>query len=448
MKTITVDFAESIGVVKPLHGVNNGPITFGGLLDVSHYFRELGVPYVRIHDPNWPHPREVDIPQIFRQEEADADDPKSYDFSRTDTYLQSILDTGAKIVYRLGVSIEHTKRKYYTDPPKDFAKWARVCVNIIRHYNQGWADGFHHGIQHWEIWNEPDVADHMWTGTFDQYVEMYAAAATAIKALDPWLKVGGYAAASAVEPMGTFSPSRFLENCRERKLPLDFYSWHIYAVEKPPALVIERAHAVRKMLDEHGFSGIESHLNEWNIGVFRHAPGMEHFRRAGYLRAQSEVGASFAAATLIGLQDAGVDVANYYDAQPTNWFCGLFDFYGVPQKTYLAFKAFSEMLAYPERVRVRKAAEDSELTCLAATVRERQTGAVLLSKYGGGEVGQCRLELRGLPHDRMHSIEVQMIDVCRNLDPIRPRWEPVSSEEGITLDLDLMEHAVALIQLR
>ncbi|MBI4578450.1 MAG: hypothetical protein HY718_02035 [Planctomycetes bacterium] len=48
---------------------------------------------------------------------------------------------------------------------KDFAKWAKICVNIIRHYNEGWADGFHYNIRYWEIWNEPNVGNSMRSGT-------------------------------------------------------------------------------------------------------------------------------------------------------------------------------------------------------------------------------------------------------------------------------------------
>jgi len=46
--------------------------------------------------------------------------------------------------------------KKHNVPPKDFNKWARICVNIIRHYNDGWAGGYHWGIKYWEVWNEPD----------------------------------------------------------------------------------------------------------------------------------------------------------------------------------------------------------------------------------------------------------------------------------------------------
>ena len=113
---MTVDFSRDAGRIKPLHGVNNGPVCYGNLVDVTDYYRNAGFPYVRLHDTNWPHPREVDIPQIFPDFSRDADDPDAYDFNRTDEYIDGILQTGAKIVYRLGTSIEHTKEKYFIHP--------------------------------------------------------------------------------------------------------------------------------------------------------------------------------------------------------------------------------------------------------------------------------------------------------------------------------------------
>ena len=48
-------------------------------------------------------------------------------------------------------------KPYHTFPPKDPEKWARICEHIIRHYTEGWADGYHYNIRYWEIWNEPEV---------------------------------------------------------------------------------------------------------------------------------------------------------------------------------------------------------------------------------------------------------------------------------------------------
>ncbi|MCL1857067.1 MAG: hypothetical protein FWF84_05460, partial [Kiritimatiellaeota bacterium] len=127
---VKVDVATKAGAFKPVNGIDNGPVCFGSLIDSSPYFKQAGFPYCRLHDTNYPHPREVDIPTIFKDFSADENDPKSYDFRATDVYLKEIADTGAGIIYRLGVSIEHPKLKYFIDPPSDFDKWARVCLNI------------------------------------------------------------------------------------------------------------------------------------------------------------------------------------------------------------------------------------------------------------------------------------------------------------------------------
>lgn len=54
---------------------------------------------------------------------------------RTNSY-----ETHCKPIYRLGVTIENYQavKAYRIYPPTDFAKWARICEYIIKHYNDGW----------------------------------------------------------------------------------------------------------------------------------------------------------------------------------------------------------------------------------------------------------------------------------------------------------------------
>jgi beta-xylosidase len=355
----------------------------------------------------------VDIPQVFPDFSADPEDPESYVFGPTDTYLQAILNTGARIVYRLGVSIEHAPVKYHTHPPADFEKWARVCLGVIRHYTQGWAKGMHQAVDYWEIWNEPDIGVNMWSGTFEEYMKLYEVTARAIKAVDPSLKVGGYAAASVIRD----NVPQFLQYCRERELPLDFFSWHTYAAS--PEQLAMNARTVRRLLDEHGFTATESHLNEWNYWAFDwetiFLPGYEYVRRDAFERQKNEEGASFVAASLICLQDASVDVANYYDGQPITLFCGLFDYYGCPQKAYYAFKAFRRMLDYPQRVKSTAVEEDSKLHSLAAVDAKRKRAALLIANFGGN-VGECELQMRALPIEPGAVCRVYMLDRDHNLD--------------------------------
>jgi hypothetical protein len=264
---LRVDCGKQAGTIRALHGGNCGPVNYGEMVDVSAYHKEVGIPYIRLHDCHWPVVDVVDMHVIFPDLNADPSKPESYNFERTDDYLQSIVKTGAKIIFRLGESIEHTKKKLYVHPPKDYEKWAAACVGIVRHYNDGWANGFKLGIKYWEIWNEPEVRPQMWSGTDEDYLRLYGIASKAIKARFPDVFVGGPGASDAGNlKNGTYQPPKFgvklLEYCKLEGAPLDFFSWHRYTPN--PQDYIALAKGVRGMLDRYGFTKTESQLNEWN----------------------------------------------------------------------------------------------------------------------------------------------------------------------------------------
>ena len=189
MDKIKVDFSKTLGKVKPMHSVNNGPVyKFAAdqrITNIDHY-RAAGIPYARTHDASfcatYGGEHIVDVNMIFTDWSKDATDAKSYDFVLTDEYMRVIEAGGAKVFYRLGSKIEHWSKKYNTLPPVDFQKWAVVCEHIIRHYTEGWADGFHMDIEYWEIWNEPNLDPddskdkRCWGGTAAEFYEFYCVA--------------------------------------------------------------------------------------------------------------------------------------------------------------------------------------------------------------------------------------------------------------------------------
>jgi len=439
MAYMIVDLQRTVGGIKPLHGVNNGPVTYGSLVDVSDYYHKAGIPLVRLHDPNWPHPREVDVHIVFPDFECDPDDPDSYDFSRTDEYIRTVLATGARIVYRLGESIEHTAVKYHVHPPRDYDKWVRICLNIIRHYNEGWANGFHHNIEYWEIWNEPDYSDKMWTGTHEQYYRLYEAAAPAIKKAFPHLKVGGPAAA---RPMLEFV-TEFLAHCRDKQLPLDFFSWHTYTAD--PEVIARHALHVREQLDRFGFDKTESHLNEWNYLPADFAKiwlkGNEYMRRDVFERQKSAEGAAFVGAVLSKLHDLPVDAANYYDGQPTALFCGLFDIYGVPQKAYRVFEAFRELLDRPHRVAVEVSAGGNKVYGLAG--KDDDGRALVMISHFHPKAESYELVVRGVPAGARMKCAVSLLNDEHD-------WLPLGEHavaDGERVRLDIPGYAVVLARL-
>ena len=177
---VKVNFSDIIGKIKPMHSVNNGPIggrAHGSGDSNARYFTEAAIPFARNHDANFFYqygaPHTVDILAIFPNFDADENDPASYDFVHTDEYNNAIVSTGTKIFYRLGNKIEHETKKYGAVPPKDFNKFARICEHIIRHINEGWADGTHLGVEYWEIWNEPDFYPACWAGEKEEYYKLY-----------------------------------------------------------------------------------------------------------------------------------------------------------------------------------------------------------------------------------------------------------------------------------
>ena len=230
MNNVKVDFSDITGKIKCINAVNNGPA--GSRLQTTGNFqsyKELEIPYARLHDAsfyagNYGGEFSVDVHRVFPNFDADENDPDSYVFAPTDSYLLDIESVNTKIFYRLGASIEHGYKKG-TYPPKDFLKWARICEHIIRHYTEGWADGFTHDIEYWEIWNEPDLQQDnnspTWSGTKEQFFDFYEIAANHLKAQFPHLKIGGPAAVGTRQYM-----VEFVNEMKKRNVHLDFFSWH------------------------------------------------------------------------------------------------------------------------------------------------------------------------------------------------------------------------------
>ena len=370
---ISVDPSVETGPVKPVNGVGQPPMVgMPTATPMFHYLREAGIPYSRLHDVGgwtgqglW-----VDIPNLFPDFDADENEVANYDFAMTDALVERLVANGVEPFFRLGVTLENFAGAGFPPkrirPPKDFAKWARICEHVIRHYTEGWADGFRHRITHWEIWNEPDNYEEiekncMWKGTFDSYCDFYGTAATYLKKRFPSLKIGGYASCGFYAAVGAAnvkaansSPRmqyfvdcarKFLSRAAKEGWPLDFFSFHSYSA--PPDVFDQVAFADR-LLDEYGFSRARCAriFNEWLPCVGQQGTARQ---------------AAAIAAELIGLQNGPCDIACIYDAQCSESpYSPLFDPRDrKPRKAYYAFTAFNEL---------RKLGRAVKATCDDATL--------------------------------------------------------------------------------
>ena len=390
---IQVDFSKKTGKqVMPLHGFNSGPMTKVFTYDARPLFVEGGIPLVRLHDVEYPYGSGefVDIPCIFKNFDADENDPASYNFGNTDEYIRQCLSVGSKILYRLGISIEHSPAKRYTAPPKDFAKWARICEHIIRHYNEGWADGYHWNIEYWEIWNEADLDRNTdnkrcWGGTAEEFAELYTVAARHLKGCFPHLKIGGCGFSSV---RNEFIEDFFADLAkRTPRVPMDFYSWHRYKGEV--TAFAEGTAIVRNMLTEYGYGEVESILDEWNLMYSWDANGQTESYRA----MKDERGASFYAGVLCSLQEQGdLSAATNFEADVVKEFCGIFNVKKMciggllanggkgkfaelePTKSFYAFKSFN--LLYRMQNCVATSCDDPDVFATAAA-NEEENGVLI-----------------------------------------------------------------------
>ena len=377
MSPVNIDLTKRIGKMKVMHAVNNGPCVSSGVQTRGNQddYRAARFKYTRNHDAafhaGYGGEHTVDIHAIFPNFDADVSSPDSYEFATTDRYIMNTVKYGAEPFYRLGSKIEHGVKKYGTRVPKNFQKWAEICEHIIRHYTEGWADGFNYKITYWEIWNEPDLINDdgsspCWQGTEEQFAELYTVAATHLKKCFPNLKIGGPASVGDEAWM-----SRFLDRVSKKNVPIDFFSYHWYWTE--PKDMSAKCTRVRKLLDSYGYTSSETVLNEWN-----YVRGWTEEFVYSIEQIISMKGAAFFAACMLECQNnPSIDMLMYYDARPGT-FNGLFDFYTYrPLKGYYSFYQFANL--YELEDQYEAISDDDNVYAVCAKKGDRV--AVMLTYY-------------------------------------------------------------------
>jgi len=439
MANLTVDFSTVCGAVKPMHCVNNGPIPgrpSGQTRSNLAEYKAAGIPFARNHDAafysGYGGEHTVDVAFIFPDFSRDPEDETAYDFAMTDKYVADTFLAGTETFYRLGAKIEHGVKKYNIHPPADFSKWARICEHIIRHYNEGWADGFRYDLKYWEIWNEPDLDAEpgrtnfrCWSGTPEQFYELYDVTAKHLKACFPDIKVGGPALAHHV---GEWLDN-FIGYVKEHNSPLDFCSWHIYSPDVHK--VVERHQIVRSKLDAAGFTGTESILNEYN-----YVKGWTELFIYSIRQIIGIKGAAFTAGCMCGCQNAGLDMLMYYDARPTP-FNGIFDYYTLePLKGYYPFAAFNEL--YKLGTQYASSSDDSDvfITCAGNSEGKR---AVMAVYYTDDDKAKSRgVTLSG---DDFSKYSFRLLDKHLDLEEIS-----IAADADGSIQIELLPNSVLLAE--
>jgi len=211
---VEVHADQTIGVIPRIHGTVNGPLVEKWwrdgsaacdnypnwwTADFTERFEQVDIPAVRPHGAG-----AIDINAIWTpwpSYDADVDHPANYDFTIADRFVASTIGV-TDVIGRFGFSKGNINLEgcdwAHPPPPLEFAA---VCGRIIAHFNQGWNwdeatwGPWHEGwrIGDWIVWNEPGYnvnAQGWWTGTPQEFAELYDAVVTEVKRVDPSVHIG------------------------------------------------------------------------------------------------------------------------------------------------------------------------------------------------------------------------------------------------------------------
>jgi len=148
-------------------------------------------------------------------------DNLKYDFTALDHIVGKLYQRDIRLIGCYGFTPFPLQNPAVKDnpqmaPPVDLNKFKEVVSTFAKHYRDlGMSFAAH------EIWNEPDIRQ-FFTGTEADYQKLYAAAAEAIRAVDPDAAIGGPSAAEYL-----FYES-FPDFVRKNNLPLDVLIYHHY----------------------------------------------------------------------------------------------------------------------------------------------------------------------------------------------------------------------------
>lgn len=369
---LSVNAGVSVGDMRKLHGTSGIPAPAAGAAsvpDILDVWKAAHVTLVRSYD--WVSRLDtVNNPtSLFPDWSADPTDPANYNFEGTDSWVRQTRSLGADILFTIASEIPANKQ-----PVRDLEKYEQVVEHIVRHYVCGWGGGFENAVTHWEFGDQPDFGTLHFSGTPDQFYEMYAAAARAVKRVDPLLKVGGPCVAFPLND-GPFREG-FLTYIRQHSLPFDFLSWMWYGDNSRDPLDFRSIAAeVRAIVDKHGFSDAELFLSYWSMTGIPTA------------KFEDADNAAFIAVSAIYMQDSAVDKAIFFRADTGADFhykfrdpAGIFEADGSENARTSAFRLVGQTLATSKRL-ATTGGDENGFAILAGHSADSDTIRILIANY-------------------------------------------------------------------
>ncbi len=175
--------------------------------------------------------------------------------------------------------------------PKDPKKWADLITAFVTHLQERYG---HDEIKTWyfEVWNEPNLKGFFFTGTQQDYFNLYANTARAIKSVSPDYRVGGPATA------GCAWVPEFISFCAKNNAPVDFISSHDYCVQagfldehgnagtifsQDPAGIYGNIRRLRKQIHDSPIPNLQLHMTEWSASYTPADPIHDSYHSAAFI---------------------------------------------------------------------------------------------------------------------------------------------------------------------
>jgi hypothetical protein len=187
-------------------------------------------------------------------------DDVKYDFSVLDEWMD-ILSGHGIVPYMswcyipIPLQVEGDWRK----GPSSLKVWQEIYCEYAKHCKEKGINVYH------EIYNEPDMDDVFFDGTWQEYLQMYKYGAKGVLEGDPDAVIGGPSTA-IIERQKDLDD--FLTMVEKEDLPLDFFSYHSYPQNKTyteTGYIWRGEMASKALAKNHRFDTTELHMNELNL---------------------------------------------------------------------------------------------------------------------------------------------------------------------------------------
>jgi xylan 1,4-beta-xylosidase len=413
------------------HTVGSGHALLGLRADwqaqMARARRELGIRHVRFHGL-----LDDDMAVLLTEQ-----DQPVLGFRNVDAVYDFLLDIGVRPFVELSfmpsrlASGGQTVFNYRGNvtPPRDMNEWCGLIEALVRHWLARYGA---QELRRWyfEVWNEPNLGA-FWTGSRDDYFELYRRTAQTLKAADAGLRVGGPATASNAWI------EEFMAFCRGGQVPCDFISTHHYPTDalghpgddteaqlaqaQPGALLRNVRDTCAKA------AGLPVVYTEWcassNPFFHRHD---EPYAAAFLVKNMLDVAGLVRGYSWWTFSD--IFEENYFSSQPFHGGFGLLTVHGVPKPTYRAMQLLHELGS--ERLPL----QGEHATVSAWAVRDGRRLTLLLANHAfpSHPIATEMVQLAVAGAHALRSATLRRIDDTHA--NAKARWEAMGSPPDPTRD--------------